>query len=96
MVLPNAAKLKAGCADMEMMLWNAALSAIVAVMGFLLKGKFDELDRLSILLNKTREEVARDHITRSEFRADMQQLLDRFDRLERKIDNLKGTHAHHE
>ena len=79
-----------------MMLWNAALSAIVAVMGFLLKGKFDELDRLSILLNKTREEVARDHITRSEFRADMQQLLDRFDRLERKIDNLRGGQGSYE
>ena len=85
-----------GSADMEMMLWNAALSAIVAVMGFLLKGKFDELDRLSILLNRTREEVARDHITRSEFRADMQQLLDRFDRIERKIDNLKGSYAERE
>jgi hypothetical protein len=81
---------------MEMMLWNAALSTIVAIMGFLLKGKFDELDRLSILLNRTREEVARDHITRSEFRADMQQLLDRFDRLERKIDSLKGIHVQHE
>jgi hypothetical protein len=78
---------------MEMMLWNAALSAIVALMGFLLKGKFDEISRLSILLNRTREEVARDHITRSEFRADMAQLLDRFDRLERKIDNLRTGNA---
>ena len=75
---------------MEMMVWNIVLSAIVAAMGFLLKGKFDELDRLSILLNKTREEVARDHITRAEFRADMQQLIDRFDRLERKIDSFVG------
>jgi Tfp pilus assembly protein PilN len=75
---------------MEMMVWNVVLSAVVAVMGFLLKSKFDELSRLGILLNRTREEVARDHITRSEFRADMQQLLDRFDRLERKIDNLKS------
>ena len=81
---------------MEMMLWNAALSAIVAIMGFFLKGKFDELDRLSILLNRTREEVARDHITRTEFRADMQQLMDRFDRLERKIDNLRVSNAKHE
>lgn len=75
---------------MEMMVWNIVLSSVVAVMGFLLKGKFDELSRLGILLNRTREEVARDHITRAEFRADMQQLLDRFDRIERKIDNLKG------
>lgn len=74
---------------MEMMVWNIVLSAVVGVMGFLLKSKFDEIQRLGILLNRTREEVARDHITRSEFRADMQQLLDRFDRLERKIDNLK-------
>jgi hypothetical protein len=73
---------------MEMMLWNVALSCIVAVMGFLLKSKFDELDRLGILLNKTREEVARDHITRSDFRADMAQLMDRFDRLERKLDRI--------
>jgi hypothetical protein len=64
------------------------LSAIVGIMGFLLKSKFDELQRLSILLNRTREEVARDHITRSEFRADMAQLMDRFDRLERKLDRL--------
>ena len=73
-----------------MMVWNIVLSSVVAVMGFLLKGKFDEISRLGILLNRTREEVARDHITRSEFRADMQQLLDRFDRIERKIDGLKG------
>ena len=73
---------------MEMMLWNIVLSGIVGIMGFMLKAKFDELQRLSILLNRTREEVARDHITRTEFRADMQQLMDRFDRLERKLDRI--------
>lgn len=76
---------------MEMMLWNVLLSGIVAVMAFFLKGKFDELQRISILLNRTREEVARDHMTRAEFRADMQQLIDRFDRIERKIDSLSGS-----
>ena len=81
---------------MEMMVWNMLLSGVVALMGFLLKGKFDEISRLGILLNKTREEVARDHVTRQEFRADMQQLLDRFDRLERKIDNLRGGNAIHQ
>ncbi len=78
---------------MEMMIWNIVLTAIVALLGFVLKEKFAELNRISILLNKTREEVARDHITRTEFRADMQQLLDRFDRIERKLDNLRGSHA---
>jgi hypothetical protein len=73
-----------------MLVWNIVLTAIVALLGFVLKEKFAEISRLGILLNRTREEIARDHITRSEFRADMQQLIDRFDRLERKIDNLKG------
>lgn len=76
-----------------MMLWNVALSAIVMVMGFMLKGKFEELDRLGILLNKTREEVARDHITRAEVRADMEKLLNhvdaRFNRIEVKLDELR-------
>ncbi len=74
------------------MLWNVVLSAIVAIMGFLIKGKFDELQRLSILLNRTREEVAREHITRAEVRADLEKIRDHFDdgfkRLESKIDLL--------
>ena len=74
------------------MLWNVLLTAIVAVMGMLLKGKFDELQRISILLNRTREEVARDHITRAEVRADLEKIREHFDsgfkRLEDKIDAL--------
>jgi len=73
---------------MEMMIWNVILTGLVGLMGYVMKDKFAELQRLGVLLNRTREEVARDHITRSEFRADMQQLLDRFDRIEEKIDRL--------
>jgi len=73
---------------MEMMVWNMILTALVAVLGYVMKDKFAELQRLGVLLNRTREEVARDHITRTEFRHDMKQLLDRFDRLEEKIDRL--------
>ena len=81
---------------MEMMIWNIVLTVIVAGMGLLLKGKFDELARLGILMNKTREEIARDHITRAEYSRDLDKLGDRFDaaflRLEIKIDeiNKKG------
>jgi len=78
---------------MEMMIWNVVLTAIVALLGFIVKEKFAELQRISILLNRTREEVARDHITRTEFRADMAQLMERFDRIERKIDAMRSSHA---
>ena len=73
---------------MEMMIWNMVLTFIVAILGWVVKDKFAELQRLGILLNKTREEVARDHVTRAEVRADSQMLLDRLDRLEQKIDRL--------
>lgn len=73
---------------MEMMLWNVVLTVLFGVLAYMMNEKFSEVNRLGILLNKTREEMAREHITRSEFRADMQQLLDRFDRIERKLDRL--------
>ena len=81
---------------MEMMIWNVVLTAIVAMFGFILKDKFAEVQRLGILLNKTREEVARDHITRAEVRADLETIREHFDagfsRLEAKIDGLAKAH----
>ena len=53
---------------MEMVVWNMVLTGIVAVLGFVVKETFAELQRLGILLNTTREEVARDHVTRAEDR----------------------------
>lgn len=75
-----------------MLIWNIVLTGLVGVMGFVIKEKFAELNRLGILLNKTREEVARDHITRAEVRADMAKIVEhvdnRFNRLEVKLDQL--------
>ncbi len=78
---------------MEMMIWNIILSAVVGIMGFLFKGKFDDLTRISILLNKTREEMAREHVTRAEMNTLVDKLGDRFDRaferLEAKVDEMR-------
>jgi uncharacterized membrane protein len=78
---------------MEMMIWNIVLTAIVAVLGFVLKSKFEELNRLGILLNKTREEVAREHVTRREvddrFDKFVSHVDQRFNRLEAKLDEIR-------
>lgn len=78
---------------MELMIWNVILTALVTMMGFLFKEKVSELGRIGVLLNKTREEMARDHITRAEVRADMERLVEhvdvRFNRLEIKLDELR-------
>ena len=77
---------------MDIFIWNIALTAVLAFVGYVMKEKSDEIQRVGILLNKTREEVAREHITRGEVRADSQMLLDRLDRLEQKIDRLMEQH----
>jgi hypothetical protein len=72
--------------------WNFILTGVMGIMGVLFKAKMDELDRLGVLLNKTREEVARDHVTRAEVNLMVDKLGDRFDkaidRLETKIDDI--------
>ena len=74
-------------------LWNLVLTILIGAVAFFMSGKFKELDRINILLNKTREEIARDHITRTEFRQDMGKLFDRFDLLEKKLDSLRDRRA---
>jgi hypothetical protein len=77
---------------MDMMLWNAGLSIVVGLLGFFLREKSNELSRLSILLNKTREEVAKEYVTKVEVHADINRVLDRLDRLDNKIDTLIKEH----
>ena len=74
--------------DTVHLLWSAGLTMATTVIGFLLKEKFAELSRLSILLNKTREEVARDYVTQSEVQRITDHIDQRFNKLEAKIDQL--------
>ncbi len=79
---------------MEMMLWNTLLSIVVAFVGWVVKSKADEITRLQILLNRTREEIAKEYVTKSEVHADINRVLDRLDRLELKLDRLmEAKHA---
>ena len=79
---------------MDMMIWNAALSFLVGVLGWVLREKSAELQRVTILLNKTREEIAKEYVTKAEVHADINRVLDRLDRLESKIDRLmENKHA---
>ena len=81
-----------GSADMELTLWNAGLSIVVGLLGFFLREKSLEISRLSILLNKTREEVAKEYVTKVEVHADINRVLDRLDRLDNKLDALIREH----
>ena len=75
-----------------MMLWNLMLTVVVGIIGYILKDKFDELQRLNILLNRTREEIARDNVTQAELDRIVTHLDVRFSKLENKIDELIKQH----
>ena len=51
---------------MDYFLWNLLLTLLIAVVGYLLREKTTELQRIQILLNKTREEMAKECVTRQE------------------------------
>ena len=78
--------------DSLMQFWNAGLTLVLGIIGFFVKEKFNELDRIQVLLNKTREEMAREYITKTEVRSDMEQIIARFDKLEAKLDRFIEGH----
>ncbi len=70
------------------MLWSAGLSAVLGLFSWILKGHSAEVQRLQILLNRTREEMARDYVTKTDVQASINMLITRIDNLDAKIDAL--------
>lgn len=69
-------------------LWSGLLTFVLGFFGWVLRGYVDDLKRITILLNRTREEIARDYVTKNDARQDMNQLLDRLKALDDKLDRL--------
>tara|TARA_B100001059_G_scaffold167305_1_gene167023 strand:+ start:187 stop:429 length:243 start_codon:yes stop_codon:yes gene_type:complete len=72
----------------SLMFWNIFITLVLAPVLYSIRQNGSELKRLDILLNKTREEVAKDYITKSEVKTDMSVLIDRLEKLDEKIDRL--------
>ena len=71
---------------MESMLWNSILSLLTGLLMWLLKVTWDELQRLQVLLNRTREEIARENVTKAEVDKIVAHIDGRFDKLNDKLD----------
>jgi hypothetical protein len=77
------------------MIWNAVLTVVIGLVGWAVKTKEKELDqtkeelsRVTILLNRTREEVAKEYVTKVDVHHDINRVLDRLDRLDNKLDQF--------
>lgn len=73
---------------MELMIWNTLLSLVIGIMSWVLKEKAAELTRVTILLNKTREEIAKEYVTKVEVHADINRVMNRLEVLDAKLDRL--------
>ena len=69
-------------------MWNILLTLIVAPLLYTIRGNTSENRRLDILLNKTREEMARDYVTKTELEGDMERVFAILDKIEEKLDKL--------
>ena len=71
-----------------MLFWNIIISLVFAPIFYALKTHASELQRQKILINRTREEIAREYLTRNEHTIEFQRLIDKIDKLDAKIDKL--------
>jgi len=69
-------------------LWNVGVTAAFGFIVWWAKAQHDELGRVRILLNKTREEIAKEYVTKSDSSQVLNQIMIKFDRIEEKIDRL--------
>ena len=70
------------------MFWNIILTLVIAPAVWAFRGLVQEVKRIDILINKTREEYA----TRKELRDDLTQVMDALHRLEDKLDKVFTFH----
>ena len=73
---------------MDLMLWNVALTAALGLVSWFARTMWAEQQRLSILLNRTREEVAKEYVTKAEVHADINRVINRLEALDAKLDRL--------
>jgi hypothetical protein len=70
------------------MIWNAVLSLIVAPLIIIIGAQVKELRRIDILLNRTREELGREYVSKVELDSIMSRIMGAIDRLSQKVDRL--------
>jgi len=70
------------------MVWSGLLTMGFGVLGWIIKGYIDEMKRITILLNRTREEMAKEYVTKAEVHADINRVISRLEALDAKLDRI--------
>ena len=70
------------------LIWNAFITLVLAPVLYSIRENAKEAKRLDVLLNKTREEIAREYVTKTELKDDFNLLIDRLEKLDENLDKL--------
>ena len=76
--------------DMEVtwIIWNVIVTLVVAPLVWSIRQNMEELKRQGVLLNRTREEIAKDYVTKDELENNVERILRILNKLESKLDKL--------
>ena len=61
--------------------WNIFITLVLAPLLYGIRANSAELKRQDILLNKTREEIAKHYVTKPEVKSEMDLILERFEKV---------------
>ena len=73
-------------------IWNVIVTLVVAPLIWNIRQNQEELKRQGVLLNRTREEIARIYVTKSELNNSIDRMMNLLSKLEAKIDKLVELH----
>jgi uncharacterized membrane protein len=71
-------------------IWNILLTFVLTPIGLLVRSLLSEQKRLDILVNKTREEIAKEYVTRDQIELDFNRLMGTIERIDEKLDRLQS------
>ena len=71
------------------LMWNVLLTLVVAPLFYTIRSNTSENKRVDILLNKTREEIARDYVSKRELEQDLTRILTAIQKLSEKLDRMQ-------
>ena len=70
-------------------IWNVILTLVIGPLAWWIRSSHDEIRRQDILLNKTREEIARDYVSKRELEQDLGRILNAIEKLDEKLDRIQ-------
>ena len=69
-------------------IWSGALTFAFGLLSWIIRAYIEELKRVTILLNRTREELAKEYVTKAEVHADINRVISRLEALDAKLDRI--------